>query len=125
MVVLRTDDAIDTDGDESPDAIATDLSASLITGPGLTLADDGYVFVGVDLVPAEGGDEFEAILRLQLPGSADCPADVDGTGTVDVDDLVAVILAWGTDDPDADVTGDGTVDVDDLVEVILSWGPCT
>ncbi|MHC5001883.1 MAG: hypothetical protein ACYTJ0_02055 [Planctomycetota bacterium] len=55
-----------------------------------------------------------------------CPADVDGTGVVDVDDLVAVILDWGTDGSahNSDVDGSGTVDVDDIVVVILTWGPC-
>jgi uncharacterized membrane protein len=54
----------------------------------------------------------------------DCDADVDGSGVVDVDDLVTVILAWGTDDPAADVDGSGVVDVDDMVAVILAWGAC-
>jgi hypothetical protein len=52
------------------------------------------------------------------------PADVDGDGDVDVDDLLAVILTWGECPPGpcpADVDGSGTVDVDDLVIVILSW----
>jgi hypothetical protein len=48
---------------------------------------------------------------------------------VDVDDLIAVILAWGpcpappTPCP-ADVNNSGSVDVDDLIAVILGWGPC-
>jgi hypothetical protein len=50
-----------------------------------------------------------------------CP-DVDGSGSVDVDDLIALILAWGTGD--VDLTGDGILDVDDLVRVILAWGAC-
>jgi YVTN family beta-propeller protein len=62
---------------------------------------------------------------------APCPADVDGSGSVDVDDLVAVILGWGacadcvppTDCP-ADTDGNCAVDVDDLVAVILGWGAC-
>ncbi|MHC5001606.1 MAG: GC-type dockerin domain-anchored protein, partial [Planctomycetota bacterium] len=53
-----------------------------------------------------------------------CPADTNLDGTVDVDDLVAVILAWGGDDPAADTDNDGVVGVDDLVAVILAWGPC-
>jgi hypothetical protein len=43
---------------------------------------------------------------------------------VDVEDLVEVILAWGTDDAAADITGDGIVNVEDLVEIILAWGSC-
>ena len=60
-----------------------------------------------------------------------CYADIDDSGLVDVDDLVAVILGWGvcetppTSCP-ADIVslpcGNGAVDVDDLVEVILKWG---
>jgi T5SS/PEP-CTERM-associated repeat protein len=58
-----------------------------------------------------------------------CPADVDGSGAVDADDLVAVVLAWGKCPAppalcDADVDDSGAVDADDLVEVILAWGPC-
>jgi hypothetical protein len=59
-----------------------------------------------------------------MMGLSECPADVTGDGTVDVQDLVAVILAWGTADATADVNGSCLVDVSDLVEVILDWGPC-
>jgi hypothetical protein len=55
-----------------------------------------------------------------------CPSDIDNDGDTDVDDLVAVILSWGTCDTcAADVNGDFSVNVDDLVGVILGWGPCT
>ena len=57
-----------------------------------------------------------------------CDADVDGDGVVDVDDLVAVILAWGPcgvpEGCAEDIDQSGFVDVDDLVAVILGWGPC-
>ena len=54
-----------------------------------------------------------------------CPADLDGSGVVDVDDLVAVILDWGVCGAcPTDVDGSGVVDVDDLVAVILAWGDC-
>ncbi|UCD76840.1 MAG: right-handed parallel beta-helix repeat-containing protein [Phycisphaerales bacterium] len=53
------------------------------------------------------------------------PADVNGDGVVDIDDVFAVLAAWGPcDDPDdcpADVNGDGTVDIDDLFEVLANW----
>jgi hypothetical protein len=53
--------------------------------------------------------------------------DVNGDGTVDVDDLIAVILAWGNCPTPpatcpADVNQSGAVDVDDLIAVILNWG---
>jgi hypothetical protein len=55
-----------------------------------------------------------------------CPGDIDGNGVVDVDDLTAVILAWGPCGPPCppDTDGNGVVDVDDLTEVILGWGEC-
>ncbi len=47
-----------------------------------------------------------------------------GDGFADVQDLVEVILNWGTADRDADIDDSGLVDVVDLVEVVLNWGPC-
>jgi hypothetical protein len=55
-----------------------------------------------------------------------------GDGNVDVDDLLAVINAWGACLPvslcSADVSpapsGNNVVDVDDLIAVINAWGPC-
>ncbi|MHC5005161.1 MAG: EF-hand domain-containing protein, partial [Planctomycetota bacterium] len=72
--------------------------------------------------------ELMAMVTVPLETEPPCPADVDGTGAVDVDDLVAVILAWGPcgvpEGCAADVDGSGFIDVDDLVAVILAWGPC-
>jgi trimeric autotransporter adhesin len=53
-----------------------------------------------------------------------CPfGDVTQNGTIDVDDLLAVINAWGPcAGCAADVTGNGIVDVDDLLAVINNWG---
>jgi hypothetical protein len=55
------------------------------------------------------------------------PGDVNVDDSVDVDDLIAVILAWGVCPAPpatclADVDGNGQVDVDDLIAVILNWG---
>jgi hypothetical protein len=59
------------------------------------------------------------------------PADVDISGAVDVNDLLAVINNWGAcsnpDDCPADFTpagGDNQVNVNDLLGVINAWGPC-
>ncbi len=58
------------------------------------------------------------------PCAVPCPADTDGSGTVDVSDILFIVGAWGTSDAAADVNGDGTVDVSDILEVVSSWGPC-
>ena len=57
----------------------------------------------------------------------DCIGDVNGDGTVNVQDLTAVILAWGdcSGDCPADINGDGTVNVTDLTLVNTNWGECT
>ncbi len=57
--------------------------------------------------------------------AAPCAGDLDGSGAIDVVDLVQLIVSWGPcPGCPADVTGDGTVDVSDLVQLILGWGPC-
>jgi hypothetical protein len=43
---------------------------------------------------------------------------------VDIDDLLAVINAWGSPGGAADVNGSGSVDIDDLLAVINAWGAC-
>jgi hypothetical protein len=54
-------------------------------------------------------------------------ADIDGAGHVNIDDLLAVVSAWG-DCPAApvacaaDITGDGVVGIDDLLLIIGNWG---
>ena len=53
----------------------------------------------------------------------DCP-DINGDGLVGVDEILAVIAAWGTDEADADVNDDGIVDTDDLLLILSAWGPC-
>jgi thermitase len=59
-----------------------------------------------------------------LEGAPDCEGDATGNGTVDTDDLIAVILAWGQAGGPGDVNHSGMVDADDLIMVILNWGAC-
>lgn len=57
-------------------------------------------------------------------GSTGCEGDINGSGAVDVGDLLTVIDQWGAINSPADINGDGTVDVADLLIVIGNWGPC-
>ena len=52
----------------------------------------------------------------------DCPGDFDCTLVVDVNDMLHLLGAWGTDGGDAN--GDGDTDVNDLLLLIAGWGPC-
>jgi hypothetical protein len=59
-----------------------------------------------------------------------CPSDVFASGEVDINDLLAVVNAWGANcipcppSCSADIDGDCDVDVDDLLLVVNNWGPC-
>lgn len=59
------------------------------------------------------------------PATPSCPGDVDGDGFVDVDDMIAVLGAWG---PcvgcAADIDGSGAVDTNDLLVILAGWGTC-
>ncbi len=58
------------------------------------------------------------------PESA-CPADLDGDGAVDTDDLLALLAAWGPNPGHpADLDGNGAVGTADLLALLASWGPC-
>jgi hypothetical protein len=54
------------------------------------------------------------------------PGDVNGDGVIDVEDLLALLGAWGPCAPGepcpADANGDGVVNVNDLLVVLGGWG---
>ncbi|MDP7029467.1 MAG: hypothetical protein QF733_04520 [Phycisphaerales bacterium] len=52
-----------------------------------------------------------------------CPSDINGDGQTDVDDILAVIAAFGSG-AGGDVDGDGDTDVDDLLAAVGGFGPC-
>jgi hypothetical protein len=60
-----------------------------------------------------------------VPDECECVGDVDGNGVTDVDDLIAIIVAWGDGlDSPSDLNRDGIVDAQDLVFVLWGWGVC-
>lgn len=56
--------------------------------------------------------------------AAPCPADINGSGTVDGVDLAALLSAWGSAGGSADIDGDGTVNGFDLAMILGAWGAC-
>ena len=70
-----------------------------------------------------GGQEFwvDCFAADALPAPVE--GDVDGDGDADIDDLLALLGAWGSSDPAADLNGDGTVDVNDLLILLGALSP--
>ncbi|MDG2424487.1 MAG: proprotein convertase P-domain-containing protein [Phycisphaerales bacterium] len=53
-----------------------------------------------------------------------CPGDTNGDGTADVNDVLNILAAYGSDDPDADLDGNGVVDVSDVLLLLQYYGDC-
>jgi hypothetical protein len=68
----------------------------------------------------EAGVDGVRATIVDCPG---IPGDADGDGFVNVDDIVAVVLAWGPCPPPCpeDLDGSGAVDIDDIVIVVLNF----
>jgi hypothetical protein len=79
-----------------------------------------------DLVTFNRDSDDVSVLINQTPAPPVIPGDVTGDGSVNVDDLLAVINAWGpcgsSGNCPADLNDDGQVNVDDLLLVINNWG---
>jgi hypothetical protein len=84
-------------------------------GPIFLLAVPDTFADGFLEIPTSGAGGVEVVVTV--------PEDINRNGVVEVQDLVAVVLAWGvcTGDCPADLNGDGMVSVSDLVAVILAW----
>jgi len=64
---------------------------------------------------------------IQMNGVAagcgtNCPADLDGDGSVTAADLSSLLGSWGT--PGGDIDGDGSTGAADLALLLGSWGLC-
>jgi hypothetical protein len=70
----------------------------------------------------QSSDSFRFITPWRIPGGS-CPADFDGSGSVDGVDLSTLLAQWGTNGS-ADLNGDGTVSGSDLTFILSAWGPC-
>ncbi len=94
-------------------------------GPG----DGNERFVDDSATPNSGAGAIAYLDRGAYEFAAPCPADTNASGSVNVDDLIAVILGWGPCPGSpapcpADTNSSDTVDVDDLIAGILAWGDC-
>jgi len=77
-----------------------------------------------DLCDIQSGSSAD-LNANHVPDECECAGDVDGDGTVNVDDIIAVILAWGdTGSNSADLNGDLIVNSFDLALVLTFYGGC-
>ncbi|MFB3138181.1 MAG: hypothetical protein ACE10B_03055 [Phycisphaerales bacterium] len=76
---------------------------------------------------------FEAVLQDGTEGAfliefeAACSWDLDGSDSVGVLDLLALLAAWGPCQvclPTCDCGGDCTIGITDLLILIANWGDC-
>ncbi len=82
---------------------------------------NGYLYVS-----EYGGSKITLLRPL---GAADCPADINGDGVVNVLDLIDLLLSFGQPAvlgcPSPDVNRDGAVNVLDLTDLLPEFGqPC-
>ncbi|MCH8164778.1 MAG: hypothetical protein IH889_04145 [Planctomycetes bacterium] len=73
----------------------------------------------------DNGDDSGSAYLFAAATPGMCPWDLDGTGTVGILDLLALLAAWGSNPggpPDFD--GDGTVGILDLLALLANWGSC-
>ena len=62
--------------------------------------------------------------RLVFNSETSCPSDFDGSGTVDVTDVLTILSVYGTNSGIHDLDGDSIVGVNDLLLLIDSYGEC-
>ncbi|MFZ4573466.1 MAG: reprolysin-like metallopeptidase [Phycisphaerales bacterium] len=59
--------------------------------------------------------------QCQPPVEPPCPADHNGDGAVDADDVISYFRAWDNSEPSADFNNDGGVDSDDIIGFFNAW----
>ena len=96
-----------------------------VTIPAATADGTWYVGVKLDGAGDIDGSNNTYVTTIDVGAPEPCSGDVSGDGLVDVNDVLAVVAAFGAcGSCSEDIDGDGTVGVDDLLVVIAAFGPC-
>lgn len=89
------------------------------------------VYLRWTIGPTDGSWQYSGwnIDNVEIWAYADvdtgCPADLDGSGVVDTEDLFLLLAEWGgCSGCDADLNGDNVVDTEDLFILLAAWGMC-
>jgi hypothetical protein len=123
----------------NPQTVGGGPATSFVLGGNYALHLVTVGAAGTISVFADGADakQVGSLNGLQIVRLAACPANIVNSGAsagvVNIDDLLAVISAWGPcPAPPAACPANivnsgasaGVVNIDDLLAVISAWGPC-
>lgn len=103
----------------SPSPVAH-AASSIVVSDNNALADDGKV-----VFAARFTDNSERVLLYQIEEGVvilpQCPADFDGNGVAQTQDIFAFLGAWFAGNPSADFDGNGSVQVQDIFAFLNAW----
>jgi glucose/arabinose dehydrogenase len=123
IVIVDCNDNQIPDDQDIADETSSDCNANGIPDECEPDCNDNGVADGCDIIDGTSPDDN----GNGIPDECDDPADLDGDGTVGVNDFLLLLAAWGTcpDPPEecpADLDGDGSVGVTDFLWLLGAWG---
>jgi hypothetical protein len=117
-VIARESDPVDLNADGT---FAGSLFVHLIQNND-TLNNDGYYYFATRLkssptaTAGAGGSNNSSLLRVLA-----CPADYNGSGSVNVQDIFDFLAGWFSGNLRADFNRSGTVNVQDIFDFLAGW----
>ena len=117
--------AFGTDDNELEQLIIPQSAEGGVSYHGIASPGISYVIIEAADGGALDSTYFDDFTFLEGSGPL-CLSDIDGSGSVDVTDLLLILAQWGPCAPKriADINGDGFVDVLDLLLLLGNVGPC-
>ena len=87
------------------------------------LTTDGTVVFDCNIQYREPDGSTPVVVELSLVFQNGCPEDVNGSGLVDIEDILLVLMNFGCSNTCiGDLDGDGTVTVADGLQVLGAFG---
>jgi hypothetical protein len=92
---------------------------------GFAFSDQGMYDVTLVVWDRNGMYADAAPMKVRFLTGAACPADVNGSGNVNVSDIFAFLSRWFARSPSADYNGIGGINISDVFSFITQWfHPC-
>lgn len=67
----------------------------------------------------------DQVITVMYEAMVECPEDLDQSGSVDFNDLLAILGAWGPcEGCPEDLNDDGVISFGDILALLGAWGPC-